>query len=100
MSYAIDMQIQPEVNPFFDPQTHTFSYVVKDPSSQACVVIDSVLNLDYVAGRTLTHSAEEIAAYIEQQQLSVHWILETHVHADRPLCSALPEGASGWANRD
>lgn len=103
MSYAIDLQIQPEVKPFFDPQTHTFSYVVKAPGSPACAVIDSVLDLDYAAGRTATHQADAIIAYIEQQQLSVHWIIETHVHADHlsaaPYLKARLGGQTGIGNR-
>lgn len=72
----------PIVQPFFDEPTNTFSYVVQDPDSQACAIVDSVLDFDYAAGRTDVRSAEEIIAYIRDQGLTVQWILETHVHAD------------------
>lgn len=72
----------PEIKAFFDEPTNTYSYVVHDPDTQACAIIDSVLDLDYAAGKISTVSADAIIAYIQQQQLTVEWILETHVHAD------------------
>lgn len=74
--------MQPAVTAFFDPETYTYSYVVRDPSSQFCVVLDSVLDYDPASGRTSTHSAEKIINFVREQQLSVVWLLETHVHAD------------------
>ena len=73
---------KPVVKHFFDEPTNTFSYVVKDPESNACAIIDSVLDFDYAAGRTDVRSAKEIIRYIEDGGLTVEWILETHVHAD------------------
>lgn len=73
---------QPIVTHFFDEATNTFSYVVKDPVSNACAIIDSVLDFDYAAGRTDVRSADEIVGYVQDNDLSVEWILETHVHAD------------------
>lgn len=72
----------PIVNVFFDELTNTFSYVVRDPGSTACAIIDSVLDFDYAAGRTDRRSADEIIAFIKAEGLSAEWILETHVHAD------------------
>lgn len=72
----------PAVTHFFDEPTNTFSYVVRDPSSKACAIIDSVLDFDYAAGRTDTRSAEDIIAFVRDNGLQVEWILETHVHAD------------------
>ncbi|MGM0768054.1 MAG: MBL fold metallo-hydrolase [Pseudomonadota bacterium] len=72
----------PVVQHFFDEPTNTFSYVVRDPDSSACAIIDSVLDFDYAAGRTDVRSADEIIAYIRREGLTVEWILETHVHAD------------------
>ena len=74
--------MQPDVSAFFDEQTNTISYVVKDPTGHACAVIDSVLDFDYASGRTDTRSADAIIAHIEKQDLKVEWLLETHVHAD------------------
>lgn len=75
-------QTAPDVQAFFDPGTYTVSYVVKDPASNACAIIDSVLDFDPASGRTRHASADEIIAYVRQQGLSVAWILETHAHAD------------------
>ncbi|XGA79182.1 MBL fold metallo-hydrolase [Halomonas sp. CH40] len=72
----------PLVTHFFDEPTNTFSYVVQDPGSKACAILDSVLDFDYAAGRTDVRSADEIIAYVRENGLDVEWILETHVHAD------------------
>lgn len=72
----------PFVQHFFDEPTNTYSYVVQDPNSKQCAIIDSVLDFDYAAGRTKTESAEAILAFVKEKQLTVEWILETHVHAD------------------
>lgn len=81
------MLIKPIVKAFFDNETNTFSYVVSDPISQQCAIIDSVLNYDAASATTHTTSADEIIAYIRQNSLSVTWILETHVHADHMTAS-------------
>ena len=72
----------PEVTGFYDPDTATISYVVKDPASDACAIIDSVLDLDYAAGRLSTASADRIIAFVRAHCLKVDWLIETHVHAD------------------
>ncbi len=73
---------RPEVKAFFDERTNTISYVAKDPISPACAVIDSVLDLNYAAGRISYESADEIVAYVRAEGLTVEWLIETHVHAD------------------
>ncbi|HBP42292.1 MAG TPA: MBL fold metallo-hydrolase [Halomonas sp.] len=72
----------PIVTHFFDEPTNTFSYVVQDPESNACAILDSVLDFDYAAGHTDVRSADEIIEFIRGNRLEVTWILETHVHAD------------------
>lgn len=74
--------MSPEVQGFFDKTTSTISYVVTDPSSKACAIIDPVLDFDPASGRTSTTSAEAIAAYVKDHGLRVERILDTHVHAD------------------
>ncbi|QDG74857.1 MBL fold metallo-hydrolase [Labrenzia sp. PHM005] len=81
-NYPVDMALVPVVKPFFDPATNTISYVVKDPSSDACAVVDSVMDIDYAAGRITYDSADEIISYIQENGLEVEWLIETHVHAD------------------
>lgn len=74
--------MHPDVTAFFDEPTNTVSYVVKDPASDACAIVDSVLDFDNAAGRTGTESADEIIAHVRERGLQVEWLLETHVHAD------------------
>ena len=74
--------MKPDVTAFFDEPTNTVSYVVKDPTSAACAIVDSVLDYDAAAGRTDTASADAIIAFVREKGLTVEWLLETHVHAD------------------
>lgn len=76
------MSTKAQVTHFFDAPTNTLSYVVKDPDSTACAIVDSVLNLDYPSGTVSYEGAEAIIDHITQHKLTVEWILETHVHAD------------------
>lgn len=72
----------PEVVPFYDDDTNTFSYVVYQRGDSRCAVIDSVLDLDYPSGTVSTVGAQRIIDYIEKHKLELEWIVETHVHAD------------------
>jgi glyoxylase-like metal-dependent hydrolase (beta-lactamase superfamily II) len=74
--------LTPHVTPFFDKPTNTLTYIVQDPTSKSCAVIDSVLNLDYPSGTISFEGADRLIAYIEDHALELDWILETHVHAD------------------
>ena len=82
LPFKSDLSLRPEVTAFFDEPTNTVSYVVKDPNSNACAVIDSVMDIDYAAGRIAYHSADEIIAFIRSNDLKLEWLIETHVHAD------------------
>ncbi len=73
---------KPNVEAFFDEATYTVSYVVEDPTTGSCAVVDSVLDYDPASGRTNRHSADAIIKYIQNRNLTLQWILETHVHAD------------------
>lgn len=70
------------VKSFFDIETATFSYIVSDPSTKKCAVIDPVLNFDLASGKTSTTAIELLIEYIRRQELTLDWILETHAHAD------------------
>lgn len=74
--------MNPDVTAFFDVPTNTASYVVRDPGSKACAIIDSVLDLDFLAGKTGTTAADRIIEHVQLNGLEVEWILESHVHAD------------------
>jgi len=91
--------MKPIVTTFFDEPTFTYSYVVQDPDSTHCAIIDSVLDFDYASGTTSTASAEAILAFIAEHQLTVDWVLETHVHADHlsaaPFLAAKTGGKLG-----
>jgi len=70
------------IQAFFDPDTFTLTYVVFDPASRDAVVIDPVLDYDVLASRTSTRSVDRIAAFVRERELRVHYVLETHAHAD------------------
>ena len=72
----------PQVKAFFDEPTFTVSYVVSDAKTRRAAIIDSVWNFDQASGRTSFDSADKIVAYVEEEGLTVDWILETHAHAD------------------
>lgn len=82
MTYPVDMTIKPEVQAFFDEATNTITYLVKDPASDSCALIDTVMDIDYAAGRITFDHADELIRQIETQGLKLEWIIETHVHAD------------------
>lgn len=79
---------RPYVTGFFDEATFTVSYVVADPATSRAVIIDPVLDYDPAAGRTYTRSLDTLVGFVEQQALTVDWILETHVHADHLSAAA------------
>ena len=81
-SYPVALNIVPEVFPFFDKDTNTVSYIVKDPQSSTCAIIDSVLDFDYASGRIDYLQADKLIEHIRDNQLTLAWIIETHVHAD------------------
>ncbi|MEP1188332.1 MAG: MBL fold metallo-hydrolase [Roseibium sp.] len=81
-NYPVDMTLKPDVTAFFDPATNTISYVVKDPASQSCAVVDSVMDIDYAAGRITYDHADKIIDFIRSNDLELEWLIETHVHAD------------------
>ena len=81
------MSVIPRVQYFFDEQTNTFSYVVVDEQTAKCAVIDSVLDYDAASATVSTVQADKIISFIQQNSLSIEWILETHVHADHLTAS-------------
>ena len=93
--YPIDMSVAPIVTPFFDPATHTISYVVRDPGSTACAVVDSVMDIHYFAGRITYDHADAIIAHIREHGLTLEWIIETHVHADHLSAAPYIQAALG-----
>jgi glyoxylase-like metal-dependent hydrolase (beta-lactamase superfamily II) len=80
--YPIDLNTKADVNAYFDEATNTISYLVKDPSSNHCAIIDSVMDMDYAAGRITYENADKLINEIQSRELKLDWIIETHVHAD------------------
>ncbi|MCY1272014.1 putative metallo-hydrolase [compost metagenome] len=77
-----------QIEAFFDPRTYTYSYVVRDPASDACAIVDPVLDYDAAAGRIGHASADPVIAHVREQSLRVEWLLETHAHADHLSAAA------------
>ena len=73
---------KPDVKGFFDEATNTISYVVWDRTTKQAAIIDSLLDFDQASGRTATHSADRMIAFVKDTGLTVEWIIDTHVHAD------------------
>lgn len=82
LPFEPDLSVKPHVVAFFDAATNTVSYIVKDPASDACAVIDSVMDIDYAAGRITYDGADRIIEHIRTNGWKAEWIIETHVHAD------------------
>lgn len=70
------------VQHFFDENSNTFSYIIHDNATHQCAIIDSVLDFDVNSGSIHTTLADLMVDYIQQNNLQVEWILETHIHAD------------------
>ena len=85
-NYPVNMAIKPEVTAFFDPATNTISYVVKDPQSASCAIIDSVMDIDYAAGRISYVHADEIIAHVglgrDRDDAMVATLAEQHHQGD------------------
>jgi glyoxylase-like metal-dependent hydrolase (beta-lactamase superfamily II) len=95
MSYPVDVTLHPKVASFFDQETNTISYVVRDPASQKCAVVDSVMDIDYAAGRISHKSADLIIEYVRNNNLEVEWLIETHAHADHLSAAPYIQGKLG-----
>lgn len=73
---------KPDVTGFYDPRTFSIQYVVADPSTKKCALIDPVLDYDEKSGSVKTENADRLLAFVAENGLSIEWILDTHPHAD------------------
>lgn len=73
---------RPDVAAFHDPRTGSVQYVVSDPATGKCAIIDPVLDFDEKSGATATQNADRLLEHVEQNGLDLQWILDTHPHAD------------------
>lgn len=85
----------PIVTAFFEEDSSSCSYVVQDPKSDQCAIIDSVLDFDYAAGIVHHECADEIANFVLKNSLSVALLLETHIHADHLSAAPYLQGKLG-----
>jgi glyoxylase-like metal-dependent hydrolase (beta-lactamase superfamily II) len=74
--------VKPEVTGFYDKPSGSIQYVVADPRTRRCAIIDPVLDFDEKSGATATTNADALLDFIRQDGLEVEWILDTHPHAD------------------
>ncbi|WP_294608120.1 MBL fold metallo-hydrolase [uncultured Roseovarius sp.] len=95
MTYPVNMDVKPEVSAHFDEATNTISYIVKDPGSTHCAIIDSVMDIDYAAGRITYDHADALIAEVKERGLTVDWIIQTHVHADHLSAAPYLQDALG-----
>ena len=72
----------PQVKGFYEPRSGSIQYVVSDPKTKRCAIIDPVHDFDEKSGATATRQADAILAYVAREGLTVDWILDTHPHAD------------------
>ncbi|MFC0809033.1 MBL fold metallo-hydrolase [Ensifer sp. P24N7] len=86
---------KPDVAAFFDPRTWSVQYVVSDPKTKACAIIDPVLDFDEKSGATSTGNADELLDFIASQNLEIQWILDTHPHADHFSAAAYLKEKTG-----
>lgn len=70
------------IKTFYDPKTYTLTYIVFDAETKDAVIIDPVLNYDQAASKISTTSFEQYRQFIDEQGLKLHYVLETHAHAD------------------
>jgi glyoxylase-like metal-dependent hydrolase (beta-lactamase superfamily II) len=73
---------RPDVSAFYDARTGSLQYVVADPATKKCAIIDPVLDFDEKSGSTATRNADAILDHVAANGLTVEWILDTHPHAD------------------
>lgn len=74
--------LRPDVAGFHDPRTGSVQYVVSDPATRCCAIVDPVLDYDEKSGAISTRNAERLLAHIRDNGLDLRWILDTHPHAD------------------
>lgn len=71
-----------QIKEFFDKNTWTLTYIVWDEKTKDALVIDPVMDYDQASSKTSEESAQEVIQFLKTHQLNLHFILETHAHAD------------------
>ena len=86
---------RPQVTGFYDKPTGSIQYVVADPATGRCAIIDPVLDFDEKSGATSTHNADALLAFVDDKGLDIEWILDTHPHADHFSAAHYLAGKTG-----
>lgn len=86
---------RPQVTGFYDKPTGSIQYVVADPATRRCAIIDPVLDFDEKSGATGTANADELLGFVRENGLEVEWILDTHPHADHFSAAHYLKGRTG-----
>lgn len=86
---------RPDIAAFFDPRTWSVQYVIADPATKACAIVDPVLNFDEKSGTTATDNADRLLDFVRAEGLDVQWILDTHPHADHLSAAAYLKDKTG-----
>ena len=73
---------RPMVNGFYHSDTSSIAYVVTDPATRRCAIIDPVLDFDRAYRGTHTAFADQLVTFVREHGLAVDWVLDTHPHAD------------------
>ena len=89
------MSPKPEVTGFFDKRTWSVQYVVADPETKKCAIVDPVLDYDEKSGQTATIHADNILQFVKEKGYEVEWILDTHPHADHFSAAAYLKEKTG-----
>ncbi len=66
----------------YDQVISTFTYVVSDAETAVAAIVEPMLDLDYASSTLGTRSADGVIEHIRNNDCSLRYILETHIHAD------------------
>ena len=91
---------RPIVQGFCEKRASSIQYVVADPETRQCAIIDPVLDFDPKSGATATHSADELLRHVEDKGYELEWILDTHPHADHFSAAGYLKDQDRGAHRD
>ena len=89
------MTQKPDVTGFFDPRTWSIQYVVADPVTRKCAIVDPVYDFDEKSGQTGSKNADRLLDFVKERGYTVEWILDTHPHADHFSAAAYLKGKTG-----
>ncbi len=87
--------VRPIVQGFYERITSSVQYVVADPETKRCAIIDPVLDFEEKSGSIATRSVDTILTHIQARGYTLEWILDTHPHADHLSAAAHLKGKTG-----